>query len=208
MAGFVIMPENRVVIFVDAQNVYKSARDAFFDKNAPHVFGSVDPVAFGHLICSRPPAGHIYSLEQIRIYTGRPEETKEPKAYAAHMKQCSAWKKSGAKVFARTLLYPKGWPRQKPFEKGIDVQLAIDFITLALDDVYDVGVIASTDSDLRPALEFVWNRLRDKKVRPEVAAWRSEKRRRRLSLPGKRIWCHWMTRTDYDAVADPTDYNL
>lgn len=202
------MTEKQVIVFIDAQNVYKSARDAFFGKKTPHEYGSIDPIAFARLICSHPAPRHTYKLEQVRIYSGRPDATKQPKAYAAHMRQCSAWRKGGAKISARSLLYPTAWPKQKPFEKGIDVQLAIDFISLALDGDYDVGVIASTDSDLRPALEFVWNRLRDRDIRAEAAAWRSGHWRRRLSLPGKKIWCHWMNRTDYDAVADLTDYNI
>lgn len=202
------MADKRIIVFIDAQNVYKSARDAFFGEEAPHEYGNIDPFAFAQLICSRPAPGHTYKLEGVRIYSGRPDATKQPKAYAAHMKQCGAWKRGGAEIFARSLLYSKDWPRQKPFEKGIDVQLAIDFISLALDGDYDVGVITSTDSDLRPALEFVWNRLRDQNVLPEVAAWTSANWHRRLSLRGKKIWCHWMNRSDYDAINDLTDYNL
>jgi hypothetical protein len=40
-------------------------------------------------------------------------------------------------------------------EKGIDVALAIDFVTMAVRGEYDVGVIMSTDTDLKPALEAV-----------------------------------------------------
>ena len=81
--------------------------------------------------------------------------------------------------------------------------LCIDFVAMAIDGLYDVGVIMSTDTDLLPALEFTRNRYAG--VRHiAVAAW---DRRRRMSLPGANIWCHWLSRADYDAVADATDYN-
>ena len=84
--------------------------------------------------------------------------------------------------------------------------MAIDFVTMAVDGLYDIGVIMSTDTDLLPALEFVRTRFSgDRHV--AVAAWRSRHSRRRLSTPGTNIWCHWLTRQDYDSVSDPTNYN-
>lgn len=60
-------------------------------------------------------------------------------------------------------------PTDKAEEKGIDVALAIDFVAMAVEDKYDVGVIASCDTDLRPALEFVHRRFGETK-RVEVVA--------------------------------------
>ncbi len=36
--------------------------------------------------------------------------------------------------------YPMDWPASRAAQKGVDVQLAIDFIAGALDDRYEVGV--------------------------------------------------------------------
>lgn len=202
-----LMAAQRVVLFVDAQNFYHGARSAFFAPSDSHVFGQFKPIELGQLICSRPPPGLTRSLHQVRIYTGRPESTKEPRTYAAHMKQCTAWSKAGAAIISRTLRYPPDWPNGKAEEKGIDVALAIDFVALAIDGEYDVGIIASTDSDLKPALEYVHNKF-SASPRAEVTNWRSPQSPRRLSIPGARIWCHWLDRNDYNQVADLTDYNL
>jgi uncharacterized LabA/DUF88 family protein len=123
------------------------------------------------------------------------------------MKQCAAWQGTGAEVIARMLRYPPDWPNARAQEKGIDVALAIDFVALAMDGEYDVGVIASTDTDLRPALEYVHRKF-SANLRAEVTSWRSSSSPRRLSIPGAKIWCHWLDRNDYDQVADPRDYNL
>ena len=106
----------------------------------------------------------------------------------------------------RGLRYPRDWPNQRAQEKGIDTALAIDFVAMAVDGVYDVGVIMSTDTDLLPALEFVRTRF-DEERHVAVAAWRSTNNRRRLSIPGTNIWCHWLNRDDYASVADQTNYN-
>ena len=197
----------RVVLFVDAQNVYHGARNAFFQSPGSHVEGQIDPSRMGQLISSRGPAGSIRVLHEVRIYTGRPESSKQPRAYGAHMKQCVAWERAGCLVIPRTLRYPFGWPQRPAEEKGIDVALAIDFVMGAVDGAYDIGVIFSTDTDLRPALEVVSARFAGMR-RAEVAAWRSPTANRRLSIPGRSIWCHFLDQADYSTVHDPSDYNM
>jgi uncharacterized LabA/DUF88 family protein len=43
-------------------------------------------------------------------------------------------------------------------EKGVDTALAVEMIELAIDDVYDVAVLGSTDADLCPAVKFIYQR--------------------------------------------------
>ncbi len=203
------MPD-RVVLYIDAQNVYRCARDWFapIAGSPAHVHGQVDPIAVGNLICGRSPNGLSRALAEVRIYTGRPESSKQPKAYAAHMRQCAAWEKAGAVVMARTLRYPSAWPQQPPREKGIDVQLAIDYVAGAVERRYDVGIIFSTDTDLRPALEFVAQKFSGL-PRAESAAWSAPTANKGLVVANpKRTWCHYLDATDFAAVCDPTDYNV
>lgn len=66
----------------------------------------------------------------------------------------------------------------------------------------------STDTDLKPALEYVarLNRARAK-PRAEVAAWSGENmRNRRLSISGGKLWCSWLSVDAYEAVRDKTNY--
>ncbi len=202
------MPD-RVIVYIDAQNVYRGARECFGSgAGAPHVAGQFDPLAVGNLICSRPPPGTTRALSEVRIYTGRPESGKQPKAYAAHMRQCSAWEPAGAIVIPRTLRYPPAWPTERAREKGIDVQIAIDFVAGAVDGIYDVGIIFSTDTDLRPALEFVARRFRGS-PRAESAAWRGPGANRAIYATNPvRTWCHYLDAADYGAVHDGTDFNI
>lgn len=198
----------KLVLFIDAQNTYRGARESFFGNHGPSLAGQFDPLKLADLITVRSVSGGIpCTLAGIRVYTGRPDPEREPRTYAAHMKQCSKWRRDGVVIVYRQLRYPPEWPDKKAQEKGIDISLAIDFVTMAIDGDYDAGVIVSTDTDLRPPLEFVLERYPDTR-RVAVAAWRSPQSKRRLSIPGRNVWCHWLSREDYDAVADPTDYNL
>lgn len=81
---------------------------------------------------------------------------------------------------------------------------------MAVRGEYDVGVIMSTDTDLKAALEAA-TLLRGAKAYPrcEVAAWSSpEGHSRRLAIDNANLWCHWLDRQDYEQVADPTDYTI
>lgn len=200
------MVAEKLILFIDDKNFYNGARRAFFSNTDSHFYGQVNPIELGNLICSRPSSTQR-QLHQVRIYTGRPDSTKEPKTYAAHIKQCQSWIKTGAEVITRTLRYPNDWPNSKAQQKGVDVALAVDFVALAIDGEYNIGVIASTDSDLRPALEYV-NKKCSGKCHIEVAAWSSPRTKSRLSIPGSNLWCHWLHKADYDAIADLTDYNI
>ncbi len=193
----------KLVLFIDAQNAYRGARNSFFPNSCPSSYGQFNPLRLGELIAARGgPSQAVCALTDVRIYTGRPDPTRDPMTYGAHMKQCARWELDGASVIWRPLRYPPQRTGLPPQEKGIDVALCIDYVTMAIDGCYDAGVIMSTDTDLLPALEFT--RSRYPGVRHvAVAAWDG---RRRLSSAEGNVWCHWLRRDDYDAVADHTNY--
>lgn len=193
------------MLYVDYQNTYGSAREVYHDETDPHWCGQFHPGTVGRLIVDRSPYDRV--LSGVRIYRGLPSGAKDPKGYSAARAQMGAWSRDGdVDVIARPLRYPVDWPRSKPREKGVDVALAVDFVMGAVKGWFDVGVIMSRDTDLRPALETVLDELHG--VRVEVSAWnRRGVECGRLSLPSRKIWCHWLDEHDYTAVADDHDYN-
>ena len=182
------------------------ARNAFFPDGTHFTDGQFDPLAIGDLLVQRAPGGFDRELMQTRMYLGRPDARKHPKNYRAHMSQCAAWESAGVYVAWRPLRYPPDFPASKPQEKGIDVQLAVDLVTHAVSRYFDIAIVVSTDTDLRPALE--WIALRTSPgPRVELAAWKSPTSNRRIHVEApRRIWCHWLDLDDYKAVSDPTDY--
>ena len=200
------MPDE-VVVYIDSENTRMGARDAFFPGGAPHyTAGQFSPLALGELLIGRTPAGFDRNLKQVRVYTGRPDATRHPRNYTAHMNQCAAWESASACVVWKPLRYPPDFPASRPQEKGVDVQLAIDLVTHSIQRYFDIAIVVSTDTDLRPALEWVALRT-SPGPRVELAAWRSPTSNRRIHVQApRRIWCHWLDLSDYQSVHDPTDY--
>ncbi len=93
--GALSQRSERVVIFLDYQNVYMRAREAFHPaplpgQKLPAVDGQVDPLKLADLIVHR--ATHeARHLHQVRVYRGQPDATRQPKAYGAALKQVAAW---------------------------------------------------------------------------------------------------------------------
>ena len=202
------MTIEKVTLFIDAQSLYNAIRRAFFSDTDNHVCGQVDPMKLANFICSQPPPGVDRVLNEVRVYSGRPDSTKDPRTHAAHMKQCAEWRRGGANITTRQLRYPKEWPNLKAQEKGIDVTLAIDFVSFAVDCLHDVGVLVSFDTDLIPAMEFVLKRDTIN-CRVEVVGLNSSKTpKNRLRVPEYNLYCYWIDASVYDTIADTIDYNL
>lgn len=155
------MPE--CVVFVDYQNFYKGAREAFGWENDAGQFGNFRPLALGRLVC-----GDERTLKEVRVYTGLAAPERNRPLHAMMNRRIEAWRAADpdrVKVFPRTLRYPPPQGR----EKGVDVHLAVDFVRLAIEERYDVAILCSADTDLLPALEFVARRFPEKMI--ETIAW-------------------------------------
>lgn len=194
-------------LFVDAQNVYNSARYTFFTREDSGYYGQIDFVKLAGLIESRCPYDNVArQLKEIRVYTGIPSSRQDPFTYKAFINQKSTWEKDGIKVIARPLRYLQNKPDQKPQQKGVDVQIAIDFIMFAIDGAHDVGILASADTDLRPALDLVKIRCKGK-CKVEVVGIDGGDDDHRRALYSRDTHCYWLTKADYDRVADLTGYS-
>lgn len=194
----------RVMLFVDYQNSYWAARDSFHHAATRWFWeGQFHPQLVAEYLVASSPFDR--SLAGVRVYRGLPSARYDSKGYAAARAQVDAWRDTGVAVVTRPLRYPPDFPRSKAQEKGIDVALAVDFVMGAVKGWYDIGIIMSLDTDLRPALESVVNELHG--IRVEVAAWMgTDVYSPRLTVKGMNIWCHWLGADVYDAVKDVTDY--
>lgn len=199
------MAEDRVVLFIDYQNAYREARRTYHaHESDPYWCGQFDPGKLGeHLVAQ---SRHPRQLAEVRVYRGLPANRHDPKGYAAARRQIEAWSQHPkVTVITRTLTYRDDQP---PREKGIDVALAVDYVTFAQRKTYDVGLLFSRDTDLRPALEYVCEQQRAwGKPRAEVVAWRcAGAHAGRLTVDGHSVFCNWISQNDYEAIADERDY--
>lgn len=191
---------NRVIVFIDYENLRFSALDRFHRPGASHTDGNVWPIDLARLLVQM--RNHPSVLTQVRVYRGRPSPVHQPSASVANAAREAAWSSNPlVHTILKDVRYPADFPASRAQEKGVDVALAIDFVRLAYEGAYDVGIIVSRDTDLLPALETV----RDLGLaRVEVAAWRNASR---LNFPGSFLpWCHKLNRDDYESVRDQTDY--
>lgn len=196
----------RIAVFIDWQNVYNCAREAFHEQDEPSRYGTVRPKAFAELLLRK---GNVHdTLVHIGIYRGEPDPRKDPKTNAAVLRQREAWKTQCGdllRVRSRPLRYLSGRPTSDAEEKGIDVQLAVDAMVMALDGAYDLAIIASADTDLLPVLEGLLV-LKAKNGTPDVAAIGWAGTSQHLELAGVSV--RWIGKLDYQSVRDHADYNI
>jgi len=147
----------RAVFFIDGQNLYHSAKEAF-----GYPFPNYDPMKLSQEICLQ----HGFSLEQVRFYTGVPERTDNEYWHEFWKKKIQFMKTRNIHVYSRQLVYrnesitcPDGQILTKLVgsEKGIDVRIALDIVSLAVSKAYDVAVIFSQDQDLSEVADEVKN---------------------------------------------------
>ena len=198
----------RLAVVIDYQNAYMGAREAFDLLNSPsHVDGQFRPLALARLIAARHPSypgAKLRKLAHVAIYRGLPSRARDPSGYGATRKQIAAWRSEfntlpesvTSHIECRPLSYAGG----RPHEKGIDVLLALDLAFGAEHDDWDVVVLFSADSDLRPALE----RAASFGTICEIAGWAG--RGPRQSRASYVSWEHRLRQRDYNAVQDSRDY--
>lgn len=165
----------RVAVFVDWQNAYKTAREAFGIRNMPNEHGNFSPYQLARLLAAGNGRGSEGGeLVRVELHRGLPSQKHDQRGYAANRRQSAAWMKENHEVVVprlRPLRYPRGYPAEPPVEKGVDVQLAVATVEWAITDKCDVAIVFSHDTDLLPALELI-TRLKGP-THVETVSWSS-----------------------------------
>ena len=132
-------PTKRTVAFVDGQNLFHAAREAFV-----YTYPSYDVPALAEQVCVRQG----WALTHVRFYTGIPDVGDNPKWHSFWTHKLATMGRQGVVVYSRPLRYrnrrvdlPDG--TQHSFltgeEKGIDVRIALDLIAPAMRKRPDYG---------------------------------------------------------------------
>jgi uncharacterized LabA/DUF88 family protein len=196
----------RVAVFIDWQNCYHCAREAFHAELDPSRYGNVRPKAFAEMLVEKGDPQD--NLVHIGIYRGEPDPRKDPRTHAAHMRQRNAWMTESPsemlRIRSRALRYPPGRPLSDAEEKGIDVQLAIDAMVMGLQGAYDLAILATADTDLLPVVEGLVA-LREANGAPDVAVvgWAGTSQHLEAGVPVR-----WIGQRDYEVVRNREDFNL
>jgi uncharacterized LabA/DUF88 family protein len=167
----------RIAIFVDYWNLQLTLNAVLSKKNNKEDYrAKIDWKGIGNIFAAEankvlgaPQAG--YSFEGTYIYTSYNPSTIEGGKYK-HWATTWLDRQPGINVNAKERK-PKSLPvcsschheittcpkcsamMANTVEKGVDTLLVTDLIRLAVSNSYDTAVIASSDSDMVPAVEFV-----------------------------------------------------
>lgn len=189
----------RVHVFIDYENVRRTARSRFLPATSPAHSGMVDPVRTAEAITNRRKRSSV--LDSVSVFRGRPVPQHQPEASRYFDLYAAEWKLgSRCHLTQRPLKYY--FPDQadpnyfEASEKGIDVALAMSVVQVTLAKQVNAIVIFSNDSDLFPAVEFAY----DHGMHVEVAAWEGSRGLRFSPESHRKMWCHFLTESDFHAV--------
>jgi hypothetical protein len=90
---------DRVMIFIDYQNVHGWARRRFHPPDTHPSIGHIDPVKLAELLVARRRRSS--RLEDVRVYRGRPGPDFQPAAAAANDRQAAEWVRHPAVTVVR-----------------------------------------------------------------------------------------------------------
>jgi uncharacterized LabA/DUF88 family protein len=196
----------RVAVFVDWQNTYGCAREAFQSEHDPSRYGNVRLRALAELLTEKGDAGD--KLVHVGVYRGEPSPRDDPQTHAAHMRQRQAWQNDLGEMLrfrSRPLRYLHGRSLKDAEEKGIDVQLAIDAMVMGLRKEYDLAVLATADTDLVPVVEGLLA-LKEETGSPDVAVIGWAGTSQHLEVTGVPV--RWIGKKDYEAIREKMDFNV
>jgi hypothetical protein len=147
---------------------------------------------------------------QVCVYSGVPTPQRDSKGNKIMQRKLATWvadMPDKVEIFPRPLKYPPPTGRGK----DVDVEIAVDIVRLALEDEYDVGVVASADTDLVPALAFVANHCEGKQI--ETMTWAPEpgceqETAAPIDIPGGGVSRLAVSKADFERIADKRNFML
>jgi uncharacterized LabA/DUF88 family protein len=139
--------KRRVAVFIDGSNLYFKLRTLIPNK-----------MDFIHYHYQELVQGFLQADERLvyaGYYVGVVRDTKRTKNHDKTLELVKNQQKLFEQLRYGQLEIVKGYLLErdgKYFEKGVDVRLAVDIVTMAQAKTYDVAVVVSSDTDLLPAM--------------------------------------------------------
>lgn len=132
---------DRVMIFIDGSNLYHSLKNHFNRAD-------LDMGKFTDKLLQKRALIRIYYYNAMVGQKQEPEIFKQQQAFFNGVNAVPY-----TELRLGRLVYSSGWPSVPPTEKGTDVQLAVDMVTHAYKDNYDVAILVAGDNDFTGAVQ-------------------------------------------------------
>jgi hypothetical protein len=201
------MPRTEAVaVFIDWQNAYKAARDAFNLAGLPNERGNFSPLQLARILAAGNDRAAAGKLVRVEIHRGLPSNQRDPVGYAANRRQAAAWMRENPDIVVprlRPLRYDPDDPDADPEEKGIDVAMAVSAVEHVLTQRCDIAILFTHDTDLAPAVELIAGVINPANV--ETASWRSHHYEKRLR-PVRGVHHHYVTGAVFQRIETPVNY--
>ena len=138
----------RVAVFIDGSNVYFKLRTLI-----PHKMDFIR-YRYGEFISSLLTADE--RLVYCGYYVGVVRDTKRSRDLVKTTDLIQNQQKLFEQLRHQRIEIVKGYLLERDgkfFEKGVDVRLAVDIVTMAQAKKYDIAMVVSSDTDLIPAMQ-------------------------------------------------------
>lgn len=136
--------EIRIAIYIDGSNLYHKLKDLNIERTTNFDYlGLCDLLARKRTVVS-----YRYYVGAVRAKTG--DSLGQSKRYR-QQKLFNNLENQGIRVKQGYLMENGGTFH----EKGVDVKIAVDLLVGAYDNLYDVAILISSDTDLIPAIKKI-----------------------------------------------------
>ncbi|MGH3114623.1 MAG: NYN domain-containing protein [Gaiellaceae bacterium] len=193
----------RVAVFIDWQNTYKTAREAFGWRDYPNEYGNYSPYQLARVLTAENGRGTNAQLVRVSIHRGLPSQRYDQHGYAANRRQAAAWIKENPEIVIPRLR-PLRYDREgEPREKGVDVELALGAVEWTLTKQCEVVIIFSHDTDLVPLVEMLTRMEGPACI--ETVSWTAQYFNQRIRTRPP-VYHHNISRTVFDRVETRVNY--
>jgi uncharacterized LabA/DUF88 family protein len=146
----------KVAVFIDGSNLYFKLRTL-----VPHKMDFIH-YRYRELIASF--INNDEKLSYVGYYVGVVRDTKRTKNHEKTLELVKNQQKLFEQLRHQQIDIVKGYLLERDgtyFEKGVDVRLAVDIVTMAQERQYDIAIVISSDTDLIPAMQQAAKRKRE-----------------------------------------------
>lgn len=162
--------KKRVALFIDGSNLYYAVRDGL------KIQKQIDIEKLAHKL--------VHDRELVRIYyynappppEDDPESRRAQQAFRDRLGYIDFLQRRDGRLVQRTFKVKcpdcdKEIDYRRHIQKGVDTRLAVDLVTMAVRDSYDVGIVVSGDSDFTEGVNFVKEHTH-KRIENAFVMWR------------------------------------
>ena len=190
----------RSIVFIDGQNLYHLAKDAWSSTHpssaSPYSWPSYDVDRLANALVSKVPGR---ALTQVRFYTGVPSKAASSFWHGFWNNKLRFLRNGGIYVY-------RGRVNSGGQEKGVDVSISLDLVQATYNQQFEVAIIVSQDADFGPAVRVAKDiaKSQGRQLIFESAFPVGPGSSSSRGIPGTR-WVQ-IDKTTYDSCLDPRDY--